>query len=262
MSRIPPSALKKPAVESAFRLESGLFSTSVEDTTYALFGPLHYEPGYSYPLIIWLHGPTNDEQQLRRIMPLVSMRNYVAVAPRGLCQFGKDGPLGVGWPQSTEAVEQAEHRIFEALAAASERFHISPRKVFLAGFDQGGTMAFRVALGQPQHFAGVLSLGGRFPTGRTPFGSLASARKIPVFLACGRDSREYQADEVCGNLRLMHTAGMSITLRQYPCGHELTPQMLSDMDRWIIEQITETARAVQPTEDEWSLETELWKDEG
>jgi phospholipase/carboxylesterase len=261
MSRIPSSALKKPAVVPAFRVESGIFGTTVEDTSYSIFGPLHYEPGYAYPLIIWLHGPTNDEQQLRRIMPLISLRNYVAVAPRGVCQTGKDGPLGIGWPQTDEGVEKAEHAVFEALAAASNRFNVSPRKIFLAGFDQGGTMAFRIALGQPQRFAGVLSVCGRFPAGRTPFGNLATARKLPVFLASGRDSREYQAEEVCANLRLMHTAGMCITLRQYPCGHELTPQMLADIDRWIIEQVTESARAEWPTEQEWSLEKEMWKDE-
>ena len=256
MSRIPLSALKKPAVEPSFPLESGLFSSSGDETPYALFGPLHYEPGYAYPLIIWLHGPANDERQLRRIMPLISMRNYVAVAPRGLCQIGKNGPFGFGWPQSVDALEQAEQRIFHALQTAAKKFHISRKKVFLAGFDQGGTMAFRVALSQPQHFAGVLSLSGRFPSGRTPFGNLGSARKIPIFLASGRDSDEYQAEEVCQNLRLMHTAGMSITLRQYPCGHEITPQMLADIDRWIIEQITDSSQSAQPVKNEWSFEKE------
>lgn len=256
MARIPASAFSKPALKPAFQLETGLFSTTTGDAPYSLFGPLHYEPGYAYPLIIWLHGPAHDEHQLRRIMPLVSMRNYVAVAPRGLCQVGKDAPLGFGWPQSHEALEKAEHRIFDALETAAEKFHISPRKVFLAGFDQGGTMAFRIALDQPHKFAGVLSLCGRFPVGRTPFGNLASARKLPIFLACGRDSSEYQSEEVCNNLRLMHSAGMSITLRQYPCGHELTPQMLADVDRWIIEQVTEASHVSQPMENEWSFEKE------
>jgi phospholipase/carboxylesterase len=256
MSRISLSALKKPAVESAFQLESGLFCTAADDHSYALFGPMHYEPGYAYPLMIWLHGPADDERQLRRIMPLISMRNYVAVAPRGLCQLGEDGPIGVGWPQSGDGFEQAEHRIFDALQKASEKFHVSPQKIFLAGFDEGGTMAYRIALSQPHRFAGVLSLGGRFPCGRNPFKNLAAARKLPVFLASGRDSAEFRAEEVCENLRLMHSAGMSITLRQYPCGHELTPQMLADVDRWIIEQITESARAAQPVENEWSFEAD------
>jgi phospholipase/carboxylesterase len=255
MSRIPHSALQKPAVSSAFQLESGLFSTA-DDNTYALFGPLHYEPGYAYPLIVWLHGPACDEQQLRRVMPLVSMRNYVAIAPRGVRQPGKNGNAGYGWPQSDAAIEQAELRIFDAVTVASQKFHVSPRKVFLAGCDEGGTMAFRVALAHPQCFAGVLSLGGCFPSGKTPFGSLAAARKVPVFLAAGRHSDEYQSAEVCENLRLLHTAGMSITLRQYPCGQELTPQMLADVDRWIIEQVTAPSPEPQPAVNEWSFEAD------
>jgi phospholipase/carboxylesterase len=246
MSRIPSSALTKSAVKPAFQLESGLFSTSSDEYSRALFGPMHYEPGYAYPLILWLHGPAADENQLRRIMPSISMRNFVAGAPQGCCQIGKDKQLTFGWPQTVKGLEEAEHRIFDALGVVTEKFHISRCRVFLAGFDEGGTMAFRVALSHPQHFAGVLSLCGRFPKGRTPFGNLNSARKIPVFLASGRDSTEYQAEEVCENLRLMHSAGLSITLRQYPCGHELTPQMLADVDRWIMEQITEAAQSSQP----------------
>jgi phospholipase/carboxylesterase len=189
-------------------------------------------------------------------MPQISMRNYVGVAPRGICQTGEDKGDGYCWPESGAGLDQAEHHIFNALQIACQKFHVSKRKIFLAGVDAGGTMAFRVALSQPHFFAGVLSLGGRFPAGRTPFGNLNFARKLPVFLAAGRDSQEYQAEEVCENLRLMHTAGMSITLRQYPCGHELTPQMLSDMDRWIIEQVAEASQIAQPAENEWSYEAE------
>jgi phospholipase/carboxylesterase len=61
---------------------------------------------------------------------------------------------------------------------------------------------------------------------------------LAVFLAAGRHSTVYNEQRVCDDLRLLHTAGMSITLRLYPCGHELSPQMLADVDRWIIEQIT------------------------
>jgi phospholipase/carboxylesterase len=102
-------------------------------------------------------------------------------------------------------------------------------------------MAFRLAMNHPQLFAGALSLGGAFPVGDTPFRNLADARRVPLFLAVGRDSTQYGSEAVCQDLRLLHSAGMSITLRQYPCGHELAPQMLTDVDRWIIEQITSPA---------------------
>jgi phospholipase/carboxylesterase len=204
----------------------------------ALFAPLHYEPNYAYPLLIWLHGAGDDESQLKRIMPLVSMRNYVAVAPRGLLRDeGAVGPL-YGWSQQAAEWAMAEQRVFDALEWARARFHISPRRIFLAGFDCGGTMAFRLAMDHPSSFAGVLSLGGRFPTDHSPLRRLSDARRVPIFLACGRDSRRYATAEVCENLKLFHSAGMNVSLRQYPCGHEIVPAMLGDMDRWIMEQIS------------------------
>jgi phospholipase/carboxylesterase len=84
----------------------------------------------------------------------------------------------------------------------------------------------------------VLSICGGFPRGRTPFQRLTEARRLPVFLAVGRDSCAYPPDTACEDLRLLHAAGMSIILRQYPCGQQLSEQMLRDVDRWIMEQIT------------------------
>lgn len=242
MHRIEQSieSLQPPPADSEFSIDSALFSPPSHDTTCALFGPLDYEPRYAYPLIVWLHGQGSDENQLVRIMPEVSMRNYVAAAPRGACITDPDGSdyQGYGWQQSEDAIQKAEQAVFDGMASARRKYHVAPRRVFLAGFDCGGTMAFRVAMNHPERFAGVLSLCGVFPSGRTPLGHLTQARQMPVFLAVGRDSREYPPTAVCENLRLLHTAGLSITLRQYPCGHELSPQMLGDMDRWIIEQVT------------------------
>ena len=132
------------------------------------------------------------------------------------------------------------------------RFRIAAARVFLARFDCGGTMAFRVALNNPDRFAGVLSFCGRFPAGRNALGNLIEARRLPVFLAGGRDSGEYPPESVCDDLRLFHTAGMSISLRQYPCRQELSPQMFGDMDRWIIEQITGSSESSSESDTSWS----------
>jgi hypothetical protein len=61
-----------------------------------------------------------------------------------------------------------------------------------------------------------------------------------------RDSEIYSVDQVCEELSLFHAAGMSVTLRQYPCGDELTTQMLRDLDVWLMEQVTGVATADQP----------------
>jgi phospholipase/carboxylesterase len=194
--------------------------------------------------MVWLHGPNDNESQLKRIMPLVSMRNYVAVAPRGpvIDEAAPSSPAN-GWSQpgdrwTVEHWGAAEQRVFEAIELAQVRFNVSPRRVFVAGFDGGGTMAFRLAMDYPRRFAGVLSLCGRFPNGQTPLKRIADARQVPIFLACGRDSRRYASVEVCQHLKLFHSAGLNVSLRQYPCGHEMVPAMLADMDRWMMEQIS------------------------
>ncbi len=204
----------------------------------ALFSPVHYEPNYAYPLIVWLHGPQDDERQLARIMPLLSMRNYVAVGPRGTQAAGQaSASRGYQWSQSGDQIALAEQQVLAAIQNASSRFNIAAARIYLAGFQCGGTMAMRIGLAHPERFAGVLSFGCQLPVGGTPLGRLREARRLPLLLATMRDSTRYPASRVCDDLRLLHTAGMSVNLRQYPCGDDLTTQMLADMDRWIMQQI-------------------------
>ncbi len=216
---------------------------------YALFAPLHYEPNYAYPLIIWLHGPGDDERQLLRVMPLVSMRNYVAIGPRGPHRMDAQRGYQFGDLLDCAAAEQA---IFDCLEIAGEKFHLAQHRVFLAGYQCGGTTAFQVALKHPQRFAGVLSLGGPFPLGRTPLTFLTEARSLPLFIAQGRASESYPVEQACDELRLFHSAGMHVTLRQYPCGDELNTQMLHDMNTWLMEQITGVCSS---SEEDCSLQT-------
>ena len=70
--------------KASFEVNSALFSPATNDSPRAVFAPLHYTPKYDYPLIVWLHGPGGDQRQLLRIMPVVSLRNYIAVAPQGI----------------------------------------------------------------------------------------------------------------------------------------------------------------------------------
>lgn len=213
---------------------------------HTLLAPLHYEPNYAYPLLVWLHGDGGDERQLARVMPHISMRNYVSAGVRGPALSRRS--RGFGWDQSDELILAAEQRVLEAVDAASSKFHVHPQRIFLAGYDEGGTMAFRLALRHPRRFAGALSAGGAFPSGQMPLANLKSLREFPLFLAFCRDSQSYTTDDVCRELPLFHSAGLKVAIRQYPCGDELTTQMLHDMDVWIMEHVTGTVSEPEPAE--------------
>jgi phospholipase/carboxylesterase len=168
---------------------------------------------------------------------MISVRNYVAVAPRGNAKItGRRG--GFAWSNSPAGFGVAEQDVFASIEAASTRFHVAPRRIFLAGYQCGGTMALRIALRWPDRFAGVLSLGGAFPQDDSPLSSINAARAIPLFIAQGRTSNYYPEESLCDNLRLIHSAGLSVTIRHYPCGDELTSGMLHDMDVWMMEIVT------------------------
>jgi len=236
-------AVSEPADDlegSSFEAGQMLLTTSDVVVPHSLFVPLHYEKKYAYPLIVWLHGPGDNEDQLRRIMPHVSMRNYVAVGPRGtVSESGDDRTKGrYCWQQEEDHVLLAEQHVLESIELARKKCRIAASRVFLAGYDCGGTMAFRIGMNHPDRFAGVLSFGGPFPSGDRPLLRIEQARRLPLFIAHGRDSVKYPEHQVCQHLRLFHTAGMSVTLRQYPASDEISTQMLSDMDAWIMEQVT------------------------
>lgn len=223
---IPPSLSSRTVERVRFH--------GTQATPYATFAPIHYEPGYAYPLVVWLHGAKGDERQVRQVMPRISMRNFVAIAPRGSLMECPD-PGAFCWRQANDAVELAETRILDCVEIAKGRFNIHPERIFLAGVGCGGTMALRTAWNYPGRFAGVASFGGPLPAHNRPLRHVNALRRLPCFIASGRTSDGYPESDVCRDLRLLHSAGCTVALRQYPCGDDLTTTMLADLNRWIMD---------------------------
>lgn len=230
---------------------------------HVLFYPLHYEVGYSYPLLVWLHGRGGDERQVMRVMPKLSMRNYVAVAPQGFpqdqdkqesfCRSSKvssniwnsldvtsiingsvRSKVQYDWQETDEMLTEAEQRIFDCISIAKKRANIASNRIFLAGFGTGGTLAMRLGLLYPESFAGVASLGGAFPQARNVMHRWVAARDLAVFLGFGQNSTTFSPNTARQTLELLHTAGVPTVAKEYVCGQELVPQMLQDLNHWMM----------------------------
>ena len=91
----------------------------------------------------------------------------------------------------------------------------------------------------PEIFAGAISLGGGFPAGGAPLANLEAARDLPLFLTSYQQSSFYPVELACDDLRLFHAAGLRVMLRQYPGKDGLCKLVLADLDRWIMEQVTQ-----------------------
>lgn len=237
------------ALELDFARISHQSDTTNQSHPHVLFSPVHYEPGYAYPLLVWLHGSGGDERQVMRIMPGISMRNYVAVAPRGLTVSGGSNQTTTNfdvysilqshskecydWTDADGGLAEIEQRVFDCIAVAKERCNIASNRVFLAGFGSGGTAALRLALLYPENFAGAASLDGAFPQNDRILHRWEAARLLSVFLAVGESDSQISSESVCRVLELLHTAGITVKFREYAKG--LTPSMLQDLNRWIMD---------------------------
>lgn len=238
-----PAALKPPASSVAAtpsRVEAGIASALTGEHPSVVFAPMHYEPNYAYPLVVWLHGDGASERQLVKLMPHISLRNYVGVAPRGPIERSLRGKA-FGWSLRGAGMAEAEQRVFEAIDAVGRRYHVARRRVFLAGADAGGTVALRIALTYPDRFAGVLSFGGPFPAGGTPLVRLDEARRLPMFFAYDGGASDFDSGRLDEQIRLFYTACMQVMLRSYPPRSHLGRQMLADADRWMMELVTGAA---------------------
>jgi pimeloyl-ACP methyl ester carboxylesterase len=196
-----------------------------------LFMPLGHEPGYDYPLLVWLPDAgwaagTGRPFDLGRAMTRVSLRNHVAVQP-----VAAEG-------------EDLEDAVWRSIERVCDRVAIHRGRVFLVGQAAGGTEAFRIACRHPREFAGVASLGGPFPLDEGLFAQLAEVRRLPMLLCCQRAGVVAEAARTDRMLRLFHAAGAALAMRIYPGRDDLSRAALADVNRWVMDEVCGTPAAV------------------
>ncbi|MCE9630360.1 MAG: hypothetical protein K8S94_06545 [Planctomycetia bacterium] len=188
----------------------------------SVFMPQGYEPGYDYPLLVWLTDPTERAFDLARVMTRVSLRNFVAVQAAG-----------------------GETAVWRSVDAVSARLSIHPRRIWLIGHGSGGTEAFRIGCRHPEAFAGVVSLGGPFPLDESAFARVEAVRRLPMLYCCRGTSAVSAAAHTDRTLRLFHAAGAMLAMRIYPGSGELSRAALGDVNRWLMDEICGTSAGLR-----------------
>jgi len=230
--------------------DAAVAAIATRDAPACLFRPLHYEPRYEYPLLVWLHDCGEDERILRRVMPEISMRNFAGVAPRGVAAAttkwlaAAPSAQGFDWPESREARALASQRVDACLAMAARTVSFRRDRVFLGGCGAGGTLALELAFAAPDRFAGVASVEGSVPKGRPWLSRLADARGLPVLLAAGSQRQSPAglemppaalAHEFLADQRLLFAAGARLTVFE-ACESEPSAPF-AEINRWIMRLI-------------------------
>jgi phospholipase/carboxylesterase len=201
-----------------------------------VFVPENYEANYPYPLVIWLHEDGRSERDIAEVLPRISTRNYVGLALRGMARESQAAADGCRWSKLERERLAFQDELHASVREVRRDFHIHSERVFLVGAGEGATMAWDIFLARPEWFAGLAVLGGRFPWRRRPLRRFRALRRKRLLLT--PDSRaaaeRNQAERVA---RLMHAAGLELSLTPPSNGRRMSRSALRRVDYWIMESI-------------------------
>lgn len=190
------------------------------------------------PVLILLHGRGTDENDLAGLVPFLDPRfdTYAVRAPfafdyGGFTWFTLDDIEG-----SYDRTE-LEHGLKELIEFAKQAGR-GGRKVFLFGFSMGAMMALAASLTRPALFAGVVAHSGLVPE---------QADHLPIqwdhldgcafFIAHGLYDPTIPIHYGRRARDLFARSNADVTYREYPIGHEISPESLSEASAWLTQKI-------------------------
>ena len=203
--------------------------------------PHAYQHPYAYPLLVMLHGWGSNDHDLIHLASSISPQNYVCMSLRGLqpCEERPDGEFGYSWGRTESLAAATDDYLMRALERVQQTYHVHTQRIFLVGFSQGASVAYRMALRHTDRFAGIVALAGWLPTiGSNDLLLWQAARHIRVFIGHGAADKVVPLQAAVQSRDKLSRAGVDVTFRKYPCGHGVSQAMLHDVNHWVLDTCT------------------------
>ena len=205
--------------------------------------------------IIWLHGLGANAHDFVDIIPLLNLPQSKAIkfifpnAP----QIAVTVNAGYVMPAWYDILEmnalgrKVDHAgIVNSVAQIAELVKqqnvlgIPSNRIFLAGFSQGGAIAYQTALTYSERLAGVIVLSTYIPDLIQLEQNFNPVQmQLPVFVAHG-----LYDDVVVPTLgkqayNLVTRLGCTAEWHDYPMAHNVCPEQIADIGRWLTEQLSD-----------------------
>jgi len=188
--------------------------------------------------LILLHGVGSNEEDLISLSDHLPDDLYV-ISPRGPLTLGAgryawyNVDFSTGKPAFNQQEEQSSRKlIIDFIRQVKQLYNL--REIYIGGFSQGGIMSYSIGLTHPDEISGVLSLSGRLLQEVKPLVQVNdSLRKLKVFIAHGTADRTLSVGYAHDAKQYLENLGIQLTYREYPIGHEISNEVLTDMIKWI-----------------------------
>jgi phospholipase/carboxylesterase len=231
-----------PAVAGRGRWGILAATMSASELLYAAHVPGGEGP---FPTLILLHGWGASAHDLLGLAPMVHDGRALVLCPQGpvVVPIG-GGERGHGWyplvPGQPPPVAEFKHgadllRRFVEQACA--RYPVDPGALVIGGFSQGGTMAYELALRDPARYSGVIGLSTWLPgllVDDLP--RLPAQEALPVLVIHGTADPMIDVERARESREALRSFGVGITYRELEMGHEIRPEALRVVLRWLADR--------------------------
>jgi phospholipase/carboxylesterase len=199
-----------------------------------------------FPAIIALHGWGASAHDLLGLAPMLHGGRALVLCPQGPVavpfgggQYGYGWfPLGPGQPAEADAFRRGAEALREFVGRALDRYPIDRRRVVVAGFSQGGVMAYDLALREPSRFAGLAALSSWLPAPLLEsLPKLPGHEGFPALVIHGTRDDRIEVDRARESREALRPFGVAITYREFEMGHEIRPEALQVLLRWLDEKV-------------------------
>lgn len=117
---------------------------------------------------------------------------------------------------------------------------IPSHRIFLAGFSQGGAVAYTTGLTHPEPLAGIIALSTYLPVPTLVIEEATEAnRKSPIFIAHGTEDDVVSLELGLLARDFLQQNGYTSEWHEYPIPHSVCLEEIRDMGAWLNECISE-----------------------
>lgn len=203
--------------------------------------PANMDPTKKYPAIFLLHGMGSNEDDLPQLVQdfqdqchIISLRGPFAQKP-GFAFF------------TIQEVGKPDRAIFDKVLIALQRFileaieefQIDPHKVFVLGFSQGAVLAQSLAFVMGNLITGIVALSGYTPKFVTEEYAIRTVNHLHAFISHGDYDYVIPSQWGMESKELFEQFGATVTFKQYPDGHGVTPENWRDLGMFLAQQLQE-----------------------
>jgi phospholipase/carboxylesterase len=199
-----------------------------------------------FPTIFAMHGWGSNAMDLQGLAPYIADGRFLVICPQGSVEVEIGAINGYGWYEvrrlgsqpDPDKVDAAVDQLREFLDEASARYPVDPRKVVVAGFSQGGMMAYSLAMRWPERFAALVGIGTAFPERlASQVTNHEAVQRLPTMVQHGRADQAIDMARARKSVEELRELKVPLVFREYDCGHEVAADGVRDLSTFLIEKV-------------------------